>query len=57
MSQRIEVGTVVIYTVNGQQSDIWGRLAYYTADGWAGIQGPSGRIDEVRADMLMIDPT
>jgi hypothetical protein len=29
-----------------------GRVEYVLADGWAGVRGPDGRLDEYPADLL-----
>ncbi len=36
---------------------IWGAPEYVTPDGWVGVRGPGGRLDEVQASRIFPDPT
>lgn len=48
------VGKVVQDTLG---SGIWGKVLAVKPDGWAVVQGPGGRIDEIQASRLVVDPT
>lgn len=48
------VGKVVQDTMG---SGIWGTVLSIKPDGWAVVKGPGGRIDEIQASRLVVDPT
>lgn len=52
-----EAKQMVGQAVQATGSDIFGVLEYVTADEWAGIRGPFGRLDEIQVARLEVDPT
>lgn len=50
------VGHVVQLVVNGEPV-LFGLAEYVTRDGWVGIRGPGGRLDEAPLEQVEPDPT
>lgn len=51
----MRTGERVVYEPQGQPA--WsGTVAYVTEDGWVGIEDQTGRIDEVRGDLVRPEP-
>lgn len=54
---KTEAQKVVGFVVQSDDSEIFGILEYVTADGWAGVRGPRGCLDEIQVGRIYPDPT
>jgi hypothetical protein len=54
---KTEAEKVIGFAVQSDSSEIFGTLEYVTADGWGGVRGPSGRLDEIQVGRIYPDPT